>query len=155
MIKRVHHIGIAVNNLAESINVFERILGIKAEVHAAPCQKVTEALFKVGDEVEINLLEPLGEGGAVAKFLEKRGEGLHHVALEVDDINAELKEMEKKGIQLIDKEGREGVSGQIGFLHPKSASGVLLELIEPKDKSKKAPGPNSVFFNKFISKDRD
>ncbi len=155
MIKRVHHIGIAVNNLTESIAIFEKLLGIKAEVHAAPCQKVTEALFKIGDEVEINLLEPLGQDSTVAKFLEKRGEGLHHIALEVDNINAELKEMEKKGIQLIDKEGREGVAGQIGFLHPKSANGVLVELIEPRDKTKKTPDHKTVFFNKFISKDKE
>lgn len=155
MIKRVHHIGIAVNNLNESIALFEKLLGIKAEVHAAPCQKVTEALFKLGNEVEINLIEPLGEDSTVAKFLEKRGEGLHHIALETDNINAELKEMEKKGIQLIDKQGREGVAGQIGFLHPKSANGVLIELIEPVAKGASQPSPNTQFFNKFISKHRD
>jgi methylmalonyl-CoA epimerase len=149
MIKRVHHIGIAVNNLTESVALFEKLLGIKAEVHAAPCQKVTEALFKIGGEVEIDLLEPLGQDSTVAKFLEKRGEGLHHIALEVEDVNAELKEMEKKGIQLIDKAGRPGVAGQIGFLHPKSANGVLLELIEPKDKKGKAPNHANQFINKF------
>jgi methylmalonyl-CoA/ethylmalonyl-CoA epimerase len=69
----------------------------------------------------------------VAKFLESRGEGLHHIALEVDDINSELKALEKKGFRLIDAEGREGVAGQIGFLHPKSVNGVLVELLQPKD----------------------
>jgi methylmalonyl-CoA/ethylmalonyl-CoA epimerase len=133
MIKKVHHIGIAVKNLSASIALFEKLLGIKAEVHGAPCQKVTEAVFKIGDEVEINLLEPTGPDSSVAKFLEKRGEGLHHIALEVDDVNAGLKTMEKRGIQLIDKEGREGVAGQIGFLHPKSVSGVLIELIQPRE----------------------
>jgi methylmalonyl-CoA epimerase len=155
MIKRVHHIGIAVNNLTESITVFEKLLGIKAEIHAAPCQKVTEACFKLGDEVEIDLLEPMGQDSTVAKFLEKRGEGLHHIALETDSINDELKAMEGKGVQLIDKVGRAGVAGQIGFLHPKSANGVLVELIEPREKKEKAPGPNGIFFNKFISKDRE
>ncbi len=154
MIKRVHHIGIAVNNLTESIAVFEKLLGIKAEVHAAPCQKVTEAVFKIGDEVEIDLLEPLGQDSTVAKFLEKRGEGLHHIAMEVENVNSELKEMEQKGFQLIDKEGRPGVAGQIGFLHPKSVNGVLIELIEPKEKKDKKPAPNARFFNNFIEKDR-
>ena len=154
MIKRVHHIGIAVNNLKESAAVFEKLLGIKAEVHATPCQKVTEAVFKVGDEVEIDLLEPLGQDSTVAKFLEKRGEGLHHLAMEVEDVNAGLKEMEQKGFQLIDKEGRPGVAGQIGFIHPKSVHGVLIELIEPKEKKVKKPDPNAQFFNKFISKER-
>jgi len=155
MIKRVHHIGIAVKNLKESTALFEKLLGIKAEIHGAPCQRVTEACFKFGDEAEIDLLEPMGEASTVAKFIEKRGEGLHHIALEVDDVNAGLKEMEGKGIQLIDKSGREGVAGQIGFLHPKSANGVLLELIEPKEKQDKKPSQGTVFFNKFIAKDRE
>jgi methylmalonyl-CoA epimerase len=134
MIKRVHHIGIAVKNLKESTALFEKLLGIKAEIHGAPCQKVTEAVFKIGGEIEINLLEPMGPDSAVAKFLEKHGEGLHHIALEVDDVDKELGVMEKQGIQLIDKQGREGVAGQIGFLHPKSVNGVLVELVQPREK---------------------
>jgi methylmalonyl-CoA epimerase len=134
MIKRVHHIGIAVNNLEESAAFFEKVLGVKAHIESVPCQKVTEAVFKVGKGAEIDLLEPLGADSAVAKSLEKRGEGLHHIALEVDDVNKELKTCEAKGIQLIDKEGREGAAGQIGFLHPKSLSGVMIELVEPRKK---------------------
>src|SRR4030042_190822 len=134
MIKRVHHIGIAVSNLKESVAVFEKMLGVKAHIQTAPDQTVTEASFKIGDGVEIGLLEPMGPDSAVAKFLEKRGEGLHHIALEVDEINSELKKMEEKGIQLIDKEGREGVGGQIGFLPPKSVNGVLVELVQPRRK---------------------
>ena len=134
MIKRVHHIGIAVNNLKESAALFEKLLGVKAHIQDVPRQMVTEAVFKIGGEVEINLVEPTGPDSSVAKFLEKRGEGLHHIALEVDDINSELKKMEKKGVQLIDKEGREGAAGQIGFLHPKSVNGVLIELVQPREK---------------------
>jgi len=134
MIKRVHHIGIAVNDLKASTALFEKLLGVKAHIQGVPSQKVTEATFKIGDEVEISLLEPMSPDSTIAKFLEKRGEGLHHIALEVDDINAELKAMEKKGIQLIDKEGREGVAGQIGFLHPKLVNGVLVELVQPRKK---------------------
>jgi methylmalonyl-CoA/ethylmalonyl-CoA epimerase len=132
MIKKVHHVGIAVNNLNESIALFEKLLGVKAHVEEAPCQRVTEAVFKVGGGIEIDLLEPMGPDSAVAKFLEKRGEGLHHIALEVDNIDADLKEMEAKGVRLIDKEGREGVAGKIGFLHPKSVNGVLVELVQPR-----------------------
>jgi methylmalonyl-CoA/ethylmalonyl-CoA epimerase len=132
MIKRVHHVGIAVKNLKESVPIVERLLGIKAHIEDVPCQKVSEAIFKVGDEIEINLLEPAGPDSSVAKFLEKRGEGLHHIALEVDDINAELKAMEKRGIELVDREGRDGVAGKIGFLHPKSVNGVLVELVQPR-----------------------
>jgi methylmalonyl-CoA/ethylmalonyl-CoA epimerase len=133
MIKKVHHIGIAVNNLEESAALFERLLGIKpTAIEDAPFQGVTEAIFKVGEGVQIDLVEPIGTDSAVAKFLERRGEGLHHIAFEVDDVNAELKAMEDKGFKLIDREGREGVAGQIGFLHPKTASGVLIELLQPR-----------------------
>ena len=131
MIKRVHHIGIAVTNLKESVALFERLLGLKAHIEEAPCQRVTEAIFNLSDEVEIDLLEPMGPDSAVARFLEKRGEGLHHIALEVDDINTELHAMEGKGVLLIDKEGREGVAGKIAFLHPKSVNGVMIELVQP------------------------
>ena len=131
MIKKVHHIGIAVKDLKESVALFERLLGLKAHIEDAPCQKVTEAVFKIGEGIEIDLVEPTGPDSAVAKFLEKRGEGLHHIAFEVDDIDKDLRAMEGKGVQLIDREGREGVAGKIGFLHPKSVSGVLIELVQP------------------------
>jgi methylmalonyl-CoA/ethylmalonyl-CoA epimerase len=132
MIKRVHHIGIAVNNLKESAALYEKLLGIKAGIEDAPCQKVTEAIFKFGNGAEISLLEPTGPDSAVAKFLEKRGEGLHHIAFEVDDIEKELNTMREKGFRLIDEVAREGVEGRIAFLHPKWASGVLIELVQPR-----------------------
>jgi methylmalonyl-CoA epimerase len=134
MIKRVHHIGIAVNNLKESVALFEKVLGVKAHYHAAPCQKVTEAVFQFGQGAEIDLLEPTGPDSAVAKYLAKRGEGLHHIALEVDDVDKELQAAAGRGVQLIDKEGRQGVAGRIGFLHPKSLSGVMVELVQPEKK---------------------
>jgi methylmalonyl-CoA/ethylmalonyl-CoA epimerase len=134
MIKGVHHIGIAVNNLKESVDLFEKLLGIKAHIQPVPSQKVTEAIFKTSGRVEIDLLEPMGPDSTVAKFLDKRGEGLHHIALEVDDTDGELKSIEKKGFQLIDKEGRDGAAGKIGFIHPKSVSGVLVELVQPREK---------------------
>ena len=133
MIKRVHHIGIAVNNLKESAPLFESLLGVKPHLEEAPCQKVNEAVFEVGEGMEIDLIEPTGPDSTVAKFLETRSEGLHHIALEVDDINEELKAMKKKGFRLIDEEGREGVAGRIGFLHPKSVNGVLIELLQPRE----------------------
>jgi methylmalonyl-CoA/ethylmalonyl-CoA epimerase len=133
MIKKVHHIGIAVKNIEESMIVFENLLDVKPHLEDVPGQKVREAVFHVGDGMAIDLLAPTGPDSAVAKFLESRGEGIHHVALEVDDINAELKNMEKKGFRLIDEEGREGVAGQIGFLHPKSVNGVLVELVQPRE----------------------
>ncbi|MGD0795964.1 MAG: VOC family protein [Dehalococcoidales bacterium] len=134
MIKRVHHIGIAVNNLKESAALFEKVFRVKAHFESATSQKVSEAVFKIGQGAEIDLLEPTGPESVVAKYLEKRGEGLHHVALEVDNVDKELKAAEIKGIQLIDKTGREGVAGKIGFLHPKSLAGVMIELVQPGEK---------------------
>ena len=133
MIKKVHHIGIAVNNLEESAAVFERMLGIEPHLAAVPSQRVNEAVFKVGEGMEIDLVAPTDPDSVVAKFLANRGEGLHHIAFEVDDIDNELKAMEKKGFWLIDAEGREGVEGKIGFLHPKSVNGVLVELLQPRE----------------------
>ena len=95
---------------------------------------MTEAVFKLGNGSEINLVEPTGPDSTIATFLERRGEGLHHIALEVDDVDTELKAMEDKGVRLIDSTGREGAAGQIGFLHPKSVSGVLVELVQPREK---------------------
>ena len=132
MIKQIQHIGIAVNNLKESAALFERLLGIKPYLEAVPSQKVNEAVFKVGEGMEIDLVAPMGPDSTVAKFLASRGEGLHHIAFEVDDIDDELKAMEKKDFRLIDREGWEGVTGQIGFLHPKSVNGVLVELLQPQ-----------------------
>lgn len=133
MIKRLHHVGIAVNNLEESVALYERILGVKPlSVEEAPCQMVRAAVFKVGEEAEIELLEPSGPDSAVAKFLEKRGQGIHHICFEVDDIDRELKAMAGKGVELIDQQGRPGLAGQIGFLHPKTTQGVLIELVQPR-----------------------
>ena len=133
MINKVHHVAIAVKNLKESMALFERVLGLKPEaVEDAPCQKVNEAIYKIGEGMEIDLMEPTGPESAVAKFIEKRGEGLHHIAFEVDDVDAELKVMEGRGVELIDREGRDGVAGKIGFLYPKSVNGVLIELLQPR-----------------------
>lgn len=133
MIKRVHHVGIAVKNLDESLALFERVLRLKpVSVEEAPCQLVKEAIFSVGEGIEIDLLEPTAPDSTVARFLESRGEGLHHICFEVDDVDEELKAMEGKGVELLDQQGREGVSGKIGFLHPKSVNGVLIELLQSR-----------------------
>ena len=133
MIKRVHHIAVAVKNLEESVALFEKMLGVRAHVQAVASQHVTEARFRIGDGAELNLVAADGPESAIASFIEKRGEGLHHLALEVDDVDASLNAMEKQGIRLIDKAGREGAAGRIGFLHPKSVNGVLVELVQPRE----------------------
>jgi methylmalonyl-CoA epimerase len=130
MIRKVDHVAIAVKNLDEGLKTFENVLGIKAaHVKDVPDQKVRAAMIHIGD-IEIELIQPTDPGTGVAKFLETRGEGVHHICLEVDDVDKELQAMAAKGVELIDKKGRPGMSGKVGFLHPKSAKGVLIELAQ-------------------------
>ena len=130
MIKRVDHIAIAVSNLDEALGVFEGLLGFKAaHTETIPEQGVKAALIPIGDG-EIELIEPIDPEGGVAKFIERRGEGIHHICLEVDNIDDELKSLAARGIELIDKQGRKGLAGKVGFLHPRAAKGVLIELAQ-------------------------
>jgi len=131
----IEHIGIAVRNLEESIRFYEDIFGIKCyAIEEVKDQKVRTAFFKVG-QTKIELLESTEPDGPIGKFIEKRGEGVHHIAFEVKNIESVLAETEKKGIQVIDKQPRKGAEGlEIAFLHPKSTFGVLVELCEKKEK---------------------
>ncbi|MBQ7388981.1 MAG: methylmalonyl-CoA epimerase [Paludibacteraceae bacterium] len=128
----IEHIGIAVSKLEEVIPYYEQILGTKCySIEEVADQKVRTAFFKVG-QTKIELLEPTCEESTIAKWLEKnpRG-GVHHIAFNVDDVQAALTECEANGIQLIDKTPRKGAENlSIGFLHPKSTHGVLTELCE-------------------------
>lgn len=128
----IEHIGIAVSKLEEVIPYYEQILGTKCySIEEVADQKVRTAFFKVG-QTKIELLEPTCEESTIAKWLEKnpRG-GVHHIAFNVDDVQAALTECEANGIQLIDKTPRKGAENlNIGFLHPKSTHGVLTELCE-------------------------
>lgn len=127
----IEHIGIAVNSIEESIPFYEKVLGLKCyAVEEVKDQKVKTAFFKVGD-TKIELLESTDPEGPIGKFLEKKGQGIHHIAFAVDDVNTALKNAEEAGVQLIDKIGRKGAEGlNIGFLHPKSTLGVLTELCD-------------------------
>jgi methylmalonyl-CoA/ethylmalonyl-CoA epimerase len=127
----IEHIGIAVASLKESITYYENVLGLKCyKTEDVPDQKVRTAFFRIG-ETKIELLESTDPEGTVAKFIEKRGEGLHHIAFAVSDIGSSLKEAEAKGVKLIDTSPRNGAEGlQIAFLHPRSTFGVLTELCE-------------------------
>lgn len=128
-ISHIEHIGIAVGNLEESIKYYEEVLGLKCySIEEVSDQKVKTAFFKVGD-TKIELLESTSPDGPIGKFIEKRGQGIHHIAFAVPDSTEALKEAEEKGIRLIDKESRKGAEGlDIGFLHPKATLGVLTEL---------------------------
>lgn len=131
MIKKVDHIGIAVNNLQTALEFYEGILGIKCTgQERVEEQKVTTAFLPLGD-TELELLESTDPTGPVARFIEKRGEGLHHIALQVDNIEAALEKMKAAGVRLLDETPRGGAGGtKIAFLHPKASGGVLLELTE-------------------------
>jgi len=130
-ISNIEHIGIAVKDLKTAIPYYEDILGLKCyNIEEVAEQKVKTAFFKVG-EVKIELLEPTSEDSSVAKFIEKKGEGVHHIAFHVDNLTDTLAECECKGVQLIDKTPRKGAEGlSIAFLHPKSTAGVLTEFCE-------------------------
>jgi methylmalonyl-CoA epimerase len=131
VIKKVDHIAIAVNNLNEVVELYGKIFGLKPEhIKDVPDQGVKAALIPVGNGTEIEFLEPINPQGGVAKFLEKKGEGIHHIALEVDDVEQEIKSLTAKGVEFIDKQPRMGLAGKIAFIHPKSTRGILIELCQ-------------------------
>ena len=133
-ISHIEHIGIAVKNLQESIAYWEKVFGLKCyAVEEVKDQRVKTAFFMVG-QTKIELLESTDPEGPIGKFIEKKGEGVHHLAFAVKDIEGALAETEANGIQLIDKAPRRGAEGlDIAFLHPKSTFGVLTELCENKN----------------------
>jgi methylmalonyl-CoA/ethylmalonyl-CoA epimerase len=132
-ISHIEHIGIAVKDLEESIKYYENILGFKCySIEEVPEQKVKTAFFMVG-QTKIELLESTDPEGPIGKFIEKKGEGIHHLAFATKGLEDALQEVETKGVQLIDKTPRKGAEGlSIAFLHPKSTGGVLTELCEDK-----------------------
>lgn len=135
-LSHIEHLGIAVKNLEEAIPYYENILGLKCyAIEEVADQKVKTAFFKIG-QTKLELLEPTSEDSTVAKFIEKRGEGIHHLAFAVSDgVANALAEVEGKGIRLIDKTPRKGAEGlNIAFLHPKSTGSVLTELCENPNK---------------------
>jgi len=133
LIKKINHVGIAVSSMNESLKLYSEILGLKVTgVETIEEQKVKSAMIPIG-ESRIELMESTDPEGPVGKFIAKRGEGIHHISLEVDDIEKELAKLNKAGIELIDKKPRVGADGKkIAFVHPKSTHGVLLELSSSK-----------------------
>lgn len=131
----IEHIGIAVKNLNDAIQFYEGVFGLKCyAIEEVPEQKVKTAFFMVG-QTKIELLESTDPEGPIGKFIEKKGEGIHHLAFAVENLQEKLLGVEEKGVKLIDKNPRKGAEGlNIGFLHPKSTFGVLTELCElPKE----------------------
>ena len=132
MITRIDHIGIAVKSIEDALKLYTDALGLEVkDIEIVETQKVRTAIIPVG-ESKIELLESTDPEGVIARYIEKRGEGLHHLALAVSDIEQALDDLQSKEVPLIDEKPRSGVEdSRIAFLHPKAA-GVLIELVEPK-----------------------
>ena len=130
-LSHVEHIGIAVKNLEDSITLYEKIFGLKCyKVEEVKDQKVRTAFFKVG-ETKIELLQSTDPDGPIGKFIDKKGEGLHHIAFAATDLQKSLNGLKEKGINLIDETPKPGSDKlNIAFIHPKSTNGVLIELCE-------------------------
>lgn len=133
-LSHIEHLGIAVKSLEEAIPFWENMLGLKCyAIEEVKEQKVKTAFFQIGQS-KIELLESTDPDGPIGKFIEKKGEGIHHLAIAVKGIEDNLMELDQKGVQLIDKTPRKGAEGlDIAFIHPKSTHGVLLELCENKN----------------------
>ena len=128
----IAHVGVAVKDIVESLKLFQDVFGApRAEITELPDQGVRATLISVG-QTRLELLEPLSDDSPVGRFIQRRGEGLHHLALNVSGIDDKLKALEARGIHLVDKEPREGLSGTIAFIHPSSVFGVLTELVESR-----------------------
>jgi methylmalonyl-CoA/ethylmalonyl-CoA epimerase len=134
MITNIDHLGIAVSNLEESVEYYEKALGLHCHGREeVASQKVKTAFFEAG-AVHIELLEPTSDDSPIAKFLEKNGEGIHHIAFAVDDIEGQLKQASDAGVRLIHEVPFEGAADKlVAFLHPKSTHGVLTEFCMPKN----------------------
>jgi methylmalonyl-CoA/ethylmalonyl-CoA epimerase len=136
MIQKVHHVGVVVRDMESAMRFWRDTLGLA--VHKSQTivdQGVKAALLTLGDS-EIELLEPIVTDNGIARYLEAKGEGLHHVCFQVDDVSRELVAIKAKGTEVIDQEPRIGIAGRICFLHPRAMQGTLVELCEPID------GPN-------------
>ena len=128
---KVEHIGIAVKNLERSNQLFEALLGVeKYKIEPVSSEKVNTSFFAVGD-TKIELLESTDKDSPISRFLEKRGEGIHHIAFEVDDIRETMKNLKGKGFELINNEPKKGADNKlVAFVHPRSANGVLVEICQ-------------------------
>lgn len=131
MIQKINHIGIAVSSLDEQIPFYRDVLGLSFKgIEAVAEQKVRVAMFRIG-EVTIELLEPTAPDSPIAGFLEKKGQGMHHLSYQVDDIEAQIQALTAQGVEMIDARPREGAHGtRIAFLHPRSSGKVLTELTQ-------------------------
>ena len=132
MIKKISHLGVAVKDLEEAREFYRSVLGLESSDPILGGEGAIEvSMVQVGDAI-VELLQPVGNKGVMTKFLEKRGEGIHHICYEVDDINSEVASLKAKGIEII-SEPKPGAEGMSVFLHPRGTHGVLVELVEKKE----------------------
>ena len=131
--RHINHVCIAVLNIEETLVFYENLFGVtkSGEIETIEDQGVKAALVRVGAS-QLEFIQPIDNENGVAKFIDRRGEGVHHICFEVDNLESKLNELDLAGVQLIDKEPRDGLSGTIGFIHPKSTRGVLIELVDQK-----------------------
>lgn len=133
MITKVHHVGVVVRDIEQATRFWRDTLGLPLQKLATmQDQGVKAALFTVGDS-EIELLEPIVSDNGVARYLDRKGEGLHHICFQSDDIERDLTSLKYKGVEMIDQQTRIGVAGRICFLHPSAMDGALIELCQPLD----------------------
>lgn len=134
MIKKIEHLGIAVENITASTQIYEKLLGTKCyKLEEVESEGVKTAFFQVG-ETKIELLEATNENSPIAKFLAKKGKGFHHIAFDTDDIEAEIERLKNEGFELIHQKPKDGADNKIiAFLHPKSTDSILVELCQEKN----------------------
>ena len=131
--RHMNHVCIAVLNIEETLEFYENLFGVtkSGEIENIEDQGVKAALVRVGAS-QLEFIHPIDNEYGVAKFINRKGEGVHHICFEVDNLESRLKDLDLAGVQLIDKEPRDGLSGTIGFIHPKATRGVLIELVDQK-----------------------
>lgn len=131
--RHINHVCIAVLNIEETLEFYENLFGVtkSGEIETIEDQGVKAALVRVGAS-QLEFIQPIDDENGVAKFINRKGEGVHHICFEVDNLESKLNDLDLAGVKLIDKEPRDGLSGTIGFIHPKSTRGVLIELVDQK-----------------------
>lgn len=133
MIKKLHHVGLVVRDMEQALRFYRDTLGLPVhKLETIEDQGVNAALLTLGDS-EVELLEPIVTDNGIARYLASRGEGLHHVCFEVDDVGRDLDLLKRANVELIDQQPRIGIAGRICFLHPKAMHGALVELAQPLD----------------------
>ena len=131
--RHINHVCIAVKDIDETLRFYRDVFGVgDAEVVDIEDQAVRATLIPVGGS-QLEFIEPTDPNGGVAKFIDRRGEGVHHICFEVEDLAGTLQRLDERGVAVIDREPREGLSGTIGFIHPKATRGVLIELVDQDD----------------------